>query len=120
MGKDDPNLPLVTYGWGQQEAGHPGRFAEEGIGQVGGETVRESEDKAVGGEEVEREGLEEGVWGRQGGRWLRLVKPDCSLRQISPDTKMAGSLVKAGNRGMIPLPPSTPGVLDAPAPQPPL
>lgn len=54
--------------------------------------------------------------GREGND-LRLVKPNCSLRQISPDTKMAGSLVKAGNRGIIPLPPSTPGVLDTPAPQ---
>lgn len=32
---------------------------------------------------------------------------------------MAGSLVKAGNRGIIPLSPSTLGVHDAPAPQPP-
>lgn len=38
----------------------------------------------------------------------------------SPDTKMAGSLVKAGIRGVIPPSPSTPGVHDAPAPQPPL
>lgn len=37
----------------------------------------------------------------------------------SPDTKMAGSLVKAGNRGVFPPSPSTPGVRDAPAPQPP-
>lgn len=38
----------------------------------------------------------------------------------SPDTKMAGSLVKAGNSGdNSPQSPSTPGVHDAPAPQPP-
>lgn len=35
----------------------------------------------------------------------------------SPDTKMAASLVKAGNRGVIPPSPSTPGVCVAPAPQ---
>lgn len=56
--------------------------------------------------------------GREGDD-LRLVKPNCFLRQISPDTKMAGSLVKAGNRGIIPLPPPPQGFLVHLPPNPP-
>lgn len=49
LGKDDLDLPLLTYGWGQasRRQGTP-RFAEEGISQVGGETVRESGGRGSG------------------------------------------------------------------------
>lgn len=42
------------------------KFAEEGTSQVCGEKLRVREEKAVGGEEVEGEGMEEGL--RRAGR----------------------------------------------------
>lgn len=88
-----------------------------GVEEVEGERGR----RALGGKEAESRGN----GGQSLGKARREMTEISKTRLFpqtnqSPDTKMAGSLVKARNRGVIPPSPSTPGVCDAPAPQPPL